>query len=403
MKHLIKKFTVSVVSFGLLFFALPTSSASATFYPTNLTRQDAYNAISYFRNNLLFAPYSWNGSVSGCNPGTVSSTISQEVLDTVNYFRSFNRLPAVTLDAADSSKAQQAALMMLANNQLSHVPPSTWTCYISVGAAAAGTSNLALGTNGPYAVFLYMQDSGPNLSTLGHRRWVLSGALSAIGSGDTSSSNALYLDKGTRPAGIPKFSGWPAQNYFPVQLAPDRWSLSNSDGTVDMSSARVSITMHGVTSAKTTLYMPVGYGDDAIAWDMPYLYTNPFPDLPVTITVSNLKDHSGSPLANYTYTTTLFDMYSATSPSSGGTGATGKGGTAAGGSTGGSSAKGSKASGGGAGTGSSSGQTSTSRSRAPAPLTLLKVNGAPLDTKKTVTQPADQPSPYPGRPYRTAW
>jgi uncharacterized protein YkwD len=303
---------------------LAPRQASANFWTDNLSRQSAYNAVTYFRNNTLYIDDGWTGSAAGCNAGTVSPAFTQAVLDTVNYFRSFNQLPAVSLNASHSADAQQAALMMLANNQLNHFPPNTWNCYTTAGASAAGASNLELGASGAFSIIDYMSDFGSNnVNVLGHRRWILSGALQTIGSGDTSGSNALYIDAGASPtAGAPKYAGWPAANYFPVGLAPDQWSITNPQCNVNFSGAQVTITMNGASSSKPVIQLPGGYGDNGIAWNMPYLYTSPFPDMPVQITVSGLKDTSGNPIADYSYTTILFDMFSSSS-----SGATTGGGT----------------------------------------------------------------------------
>ena len=56
----------------------------------------------------------------------------------VNYFRAMAGVSAaVTFSDALGAKAQQAALMMSANNSLSHFPPTTWLDYTQAGAEAA--------------------------------------------------------------------------------------------------------------------------------------------------------------------------------------------------------------------------------------------------------------------------
>jgi hypothetical protein len=51
---------------------------------------------------------------------------------------------AVAISDEYNQKAQKAALMSV-NGQLSHSPPSTWTCYTSDGAQASGSTDLHLG------------------------------------------------------------------------------------------------------------------------------------------------------------------------------------------------------------------------------------------------------------------
>ena len=48
----------------------------------------------------------------------------------LNYYRAMAGVPAtVTFSDTYNAMDQQAALMMSANGQLSHSPPTTWTCY----------------------------------------------------------------------------------------------------------------------------------------------------------------------------------------------------------------------------------------------------------------------------------
>ena len=93
----------------------------------------------------------------------------------------------ITFNATKSGKAHQAALMMAAQNTLSHTPGSGWACYTAAGAEAAGKSNLALGSSGPKSINQYIQDSGANNTAVGHRRWILSPRVVEMGTGDIPS------------------------------------------------------------------------------------------------------------------------------------------------------------------------------------------------------------------------
>src|SRR5260221_2749352 len=120
-------------------------------------------------------PSGWTGSVAGGNAGTTSASFKDAVQRRVNYFRAMAGIPAgVTFDATYNSKDQQAALMMSANDSLSHAPPSSWTDYTAGGAEAAGHSDLFLGYYGPQAITGYIEDFGSPNASAGHRRWGLS-------------------------------------------------------------------------------------------------------------------------------------------------------------------------------------------------------------------------------------
>lgn len=65
----------------------------------------------------------------------------------------------VKFNSTLSKKAQRAALMMAANQDLSHFPPAGWKCYAKDGAEAAGNSNLSL--VGSWAAPAPSPESGP--------------------------------------------------------------------------------------------------------------------------------------------------------------------------------------------------------------------------------------------------
>ena len=212
----------------------------------------------------------WNGSVSGCNAGSTSAAYTNATLDMVNYFRAMTGLPAgVSHEAVKDGKSQLAALMMTANGQLSHSPPTSWTCYTAGGAEAAGKSNLALGAAGASAVTLYMWDPGAGNYALGHRRWVLYPRQVEMGTGSTGNANDLWVigTFGSRPA-APAIVTWPPSGFVPYQLVYPRWSFSvNTGATVSFSAASISMTRGGTPIAVTVLTNVTGYGDNTIAWE----------------------------------------------------------------------------------------------------------------------------------------
>ena len=89
--------------------------------------------------------------MSSCSAGT----LSQDYLDAgalrFNFFRGLSGVPAgIVYDTVNvDPPEQQSALMMSANGQLSHTPPTNWTCYTSSGASASGMSNLCSSFNYP--------------------------------------------------------------------------------------------------------------------------------------------------------------------------------------------------------------------------------------------------------------
>jgi hypothetical protein len=190
----------------------------------------------------------WSGSEAACAPGDISAQGRANALKLVNLYRFVAALPPVTTDPALDQQNQSCALMMHANNQLSHSPPSSWTCYSATGAEGAGKSNISP-TPGVEAVDLYMADPG-NETTMGHRRWILSGSLGPIGLGSTDSYSCMWVIGGSGSAD-PPFTAWPPPGPFPFQAvnasyAPidqTGWTIQSS--SINLGGASVTITDAG--------------------------------------------------------------------------------------------------------------------------------------------------------------
>lgn len=212
----------------------------------------------------------WNGSTADCTAGNESPTSAAATIAAVNYFREMNRLTPVSLaGAAVNAKAQAAALMFEASNNISHTPDSSWTCYTAGGAEAAGRSNIALGIAGARTVSAYVEDTGSYNEAVGHRRWILYPRARVFGTGSTTRANALWVvsdTEGTRPA--QDVVAWPPQGYVPWPLVYQRWSVStNLAPYADYSAARVSVSIDGVKLPVRQLPVHSGYADNTLAFE----------------------------------------------------------------------------------------------------------------------------------------
>ncbi len=256
--------------------------------------------VHYLGTNLTNC--GWTGAVSGCNAGTASQESHDKVAERINYYRRMVGLnDDVTLDAAKGAKCQEAALMMKANNQLSHNPPSSWTCYTADGAEAAANSNIALGMHSVNAVTGYMDDFGANNKDVGHRRWILYSKAKVMGDGSTDGSNAIWVmgnSGNPYPANMPEYFSWPPKNYVPAPLVFDRWSFSKPDA--DFNAATV--TMKDASNNSVTVSIiarSVGYGDNAIVWEPTGINLSGPGDVKYTVTVADVNV-GGTP-KTYTY------------------------------------------------------------------------------------------------------
>jgi len=204
----------------------------------------------------------WTGSVAACDPGDLTGAGRANALRQVNLFRFLAGLPAVTEDSTKSMNAQACALLEDANKMLSHEPPTTWSCYMTAGATAAGQSNIAT-TAGVRAVGLYMNDRG-NETTIGHRRWLLSNSLGPVGLGSTSGYSCLMTLGGSGKAGK-AYAAWPPAGDVPlpaltVEGSLDKVGWSIQSDTINLASAKVTITDAGTDRPVTVMQLPANYG-----------------------------------------------------------------------------------------------------------------------------------------------
>ncbi len=294
----------------------PGSRAALTVDPSNRS------AVADFFNSVyvpaLAVPAGWTGSVATCVPGVTSAAYIAATINMVNFYRAMARLPAdVENDPALDAKAQQAALMMAAQVDLSHTPPPGWACFTADGAEAALKSNLALGAAGATAVTLYGADEG--VAGLGHRRWIVFPPLASVGTGSTdtggtavrnhrSRANALWVvgTGGPRPA-TPEQVAWPPTGFVPFQVVYPSWSFAvNTAAAVDFSTATVTMTQGNAAVPLTMEPIVSGFGDETISWQptLPPLQAG-MADATFTVTVTNVT--VGGAARTFTYDVTVFD------------------------------------------------------------------------------------------------
>jgi hypothetical protein len=243
------------------------------------------------------------------NAGVLGQEYLAAIIARVNDYRWMAGLPGgVTLDPTENGEAQQAALMMAANDELSHSPTPDWLDYSTAGAVGAANSDLDLGISGVAAIDEYMTDPGSGNTFVGHRRWVLYPPTQTMGVGDIpAESNALYVvQPQTTPVPSVTAVAWPPAGFVPAPLVPQRWSLQ-SGSDADFSNATVAVTQNGIVQTVEILSDDDdGYGGNAIVWDLPFAPA-PLPGLQTvyTVNVGNVL-LDGEP-QSFSYTTTSFD------------------------------------------------------------------------------------------------
>ena len=208
----------------------------------------------------------WSGNVMGCMVGDMAPEARETTLRVFNLYRWLADMPAITHDPTMDKQAQACALLMRANNMLSHMPPPEWVCYNDEGAKAAGRCNISSGPS-VSSVDGYMVDPG-NPTTIGHRRWILSNSIGPTGIGGTDRHSCL-MTMGTMKVGKP-WMAWPSPGIIPIQALQQgvgQWS-SKVDMTgwtiqsdsINLANAQVTVMSDGMPQPVTVTQLSAGYG-----------------------------------------------------------------------------------------------------------------------------------------------
>jgi len=268
-------------------------------------RAEAINdyVVNYLGSEL--SSLGWTGSVAGCIAGDISADAHAKVIQRINYFRKMCGLADnVTLNSSQIDANQECALMMKANNALSHNPPPSWLCYTSDGAYAAGGANIAWGIHSVNAVTGYIEDPGANNTAVGHRAWILLPELEAMGDGSTDNTNSIMWKDNLGPNPPNKqFVAYPPDNFIPSTLVFPRWHFQMFDA--NFGSATVEMQDENGDPVNLSIIDRLnGYKpDNRIVWEPVGINTNSSDDVKYTVTVSGI---TGAPQSSYTYEVTIF-------------------------------------------------------------------------------------------------
>jgi hypothetical protein len=274
----------------------------------NVARLEAKNLYSefYLASKTSGSDIAWTGDEPSCDPGIVTEPTRAKILQRLDYYRKAVGLNnIISENMSKSDKAQLAALIMNANDQLDHDPPSSWKCYSAEGNEGAGNSLLTM-TRNAEAIDSYIRDQGSDNGPVGHRRWLLWPRLQEIGIGNTNKSNAIWVlgNAGTPPSDAPEFVSWPPEGYIPDRLVFPRWSFSIAGA--DFSGTTISMLDENQNSISLQLEeLSNSYGDRTIVWIPENINTNVTADTNYTVTLRDVEVNGV--LMNYSYQVTLFD------------------------------------------------------------------------------------------------
>lgn len=242
------------------------------------------------------ATYTQLPDIASCSAGVMTNAALQDALQSLNTIRALHGLPAVALSTADQQSAMEASLMMSANSQLSHTPPTSWRCYTALGAAGAGSSNLYatfpssfLSLMSNDSIFAGWMTEVNNLAvdSVGHRRWILDPFLGTVAYGRVAGmydatnridSAALKVFNNTgsgvaSASAIPDYVAYPVGNYparyfdtralYSFTVVADKTTTFGGNAQVDFSGATITVRPTGGATNLTVsaiAYDNDGYG-----------------------------------------------------------------------------------------------------------------------------------------------
>jgi hypothetical protein len=196
------------------------------------------------------------------NAGDTSQDYKDQILLRVNIFRRMAGAQPVTFDAEKGRKAQLAAMMMSANNDITHHPPSTWKYWSQDAADAALASALTIGIHGPSAILGFIQDYGEKNLPVGHRAAILWPPYRIMATGNVPNgvefrgAGVLWVNDAARviqkdPLFDDIFVGWPPRGYVPHYLLTGRWNVDSIERAtlstdINMKDVSVEVLKNGI-------------------------------------------------------------------------------------------------------------------------------------------------------------
>ncbi|CAN5918489.1 hypothetical protein BH11BAC7_BH11BAC7_08310 [soil metagenome] len=277
----------------------------------------------------------WTGKGTSCKTGKLSPQAYQKALTRINYFRRIAGVyDQVILDSAWCKYAQAAAVIMNANNTLTHAPTAELKCYSADGKLGASTSNLSSIVDKSIRLLIAdeIQDGGVSNVDCGHRRWLLNADAYKMGYGATPGAYAVRAfapygevqkDTATFHGKVPEYFGYPFRGFVPCQVVYPKWSFAIPGGadftiaTVEVKSGEKIFPSTIVSRGKKN------YGDPTIIWTMKGLkedYEYNYYEMSekkkgfealgmlnkkITVKISNVK--VDGKMKSYSYSFTIFD------------------------------------------------------------------------------------------------
>jgi len=225
--------------------------------------RDSYRQIAQRRSHA--SPYQETPDTKGFSTaGRLTDAALSEALDYLNFIRNLAGLESVSLSPLYTFRSQNGALLLAANDELDHTPE------IAPGMSEAIYESAYLGTSlGNIAKFNWMRpeilldgveyfvrdDGDYNLSTLGHRRWLLNPQMKETGFGLANAQSgmsyvAMYAVDCANTDARWEYVAWPCEGAFPVELMRRdlAWSVSLNERIYDIAASAPVVRMRELNS-----------------------------------------------------------------------------------------------------------------------------------------------------------
>ena len=200
------------------------------------------------------SPYAERPDVENFTLGSLTQAAQADALALTNFIRDLAGLKGVSIDPLYTLRAQAGALVLAANDQLTHTPEQPEG--MEDGLYQTGYSGTSMGNIAKFnwmrptilldGVTYFVRDDGDiNLGKLGHRRWLLNPYMAATGFGlaNAASGNsyvAMYAVDMDNAGAEWDAVAWPAAEAFPVEWMRSglAWSITLNPEIYDVENSR---------------------------------------------------------------------------------------------------------------------------------------------------------------------
>lgn len=181
--------------------------------------------------------------------GKVKPEVLQSGIDRINLIRYIAGLPDdIVLDDAYTDLCQYGAVLMTANNGISHTPTKPEDMpqeFYDKGKNAASSSNISTASEPAGAVNGFVSDAS-SLETVGHRRWILNPQMKKTGFGVGKDKFVLqYAHDRSRIETVNyDYIAWPSPGVFPSFYVNGIWHITVNTikyGRPDINIVRVTV------------------------------------------------------------------------------------------------------------------------------------------------------------------